>query len=139
MKKPEVQNSCSKNSLPIGGELRTFLHAWLKLAEKAHDEKQYFPADINWAIGGRATEVLAWLDVSAESIDYNVAKAIRRIGTMDRVNLGYPSGYFHQYRYGLLAQELGNKTWIPGNNRLDNRGEAAQEYYLRYGEEPYFV
>lgn len=51
----------------------------------------------------------------------------------------YPSGYFYYYRYGLIARELGNKTWIAGNNRLDNRGEAAQEYYLRYGELPYFV
>jgi hypothetical protein len=58
---------------------------------------------------------------------------------MDRGCFGYPSGYFYYYRYGLLARELGNKTWIAGSNRQDNEGEAAQEYYLRYGELPYFV
>jgi hypothetical protein len=130
----------SKKPPPIGDELRAFLHAWLKLAEKAHDEKQCFPTDINWAIRKRAAEVLEWLDASTNPLDYEVAKAIRRIGTMDSGSFGYISGMWAYGRYGILAAELGNKTWIPSNNkRKSNIGDAAQEYFQRYGEEPYFV
>jgi len=126
--------------LPIGDELRAFLHAWLKLAEKAHDEKQYFPSSIYSAIRGRAMDVLAWLDDSTDPLDYEVAKAIRRIGTMDSGSFGYISGMWAYGRYGILAGELGNKTWLlDKNKKKSNRGEAAQEYYQRYGEEPYFV
>ena len=129
----------NKPKLPMGNELTTFLHEWLKQAEAAHMEQRYFPASINWAVLGRTREVLEWLDVSDHPLDYEVAKAIRRIGTMDRVNLGYVSGMFAQGRYGLLARELANKTWVPGNDRVAFRGETSRDFYMRYGELPYFV
>lgn len=123
---------------PIGKELREFLHSWLIEVERTRDA--FFPVGICWAIRGRALDVLDWLDTSKEPRDYEVAKEIRRIGTMDYYGqYGYFNGMWAFWRYGYLAEELGNKTWKVGSEvRLCNRGKATREYYLRYGELPYF-
>ncbi|KAA0894076.1 hypothetical protein [Oryzomonas rubra] len=123
--------------LPVGSELCRVLQEWYPYSINCTHRGSYLHEVfrfMGWAAGGRAHQVLEYLDGTSESINHKIAFRIREIGTWDRSGGGMAAAMAYGL-YGWFGKELGNRTWSRDDPKWYwSCGEARRALDRRYPE-----